>query len=101
MCKVHEIQVLVSINKILLEHGWLVCLCIVLSYFCAMIAEWSSCDRGRVAIKGENTTWPFTEGLPPWSSFLPGCCDTMTCRVSFYGTVSTPPFLSPCLLSNS
>lgn len=66
MCKVHEIQVLMSINKILLKHS----LIGLFMYHFGLLSHHDNrrefCDRGHVALRGENICHlAFRESLTP------------------------------------
>ena len=52
--KVYEIQISVSINKVLLEHGHTHFFTCCLWCFHATAAELSSCDRERMSCKAES-----------------------------------------------
>ena len=73
MWKWYEIQILVPINKVLLEHSHALCLYIVHGCFGARKMELSSCDRDGLTCKLEIfTLWPFTERIcwPLFSSLV-------------------------------
>lgn len=61
----------VFINKVLLEHGHLICFLVSTAIFCTVTAELRSCNRDRWAYKAYTISWPFTEKvcwLLTWST---------------------------------
>ena len=73
MWKWYEIQILVPINKVLLEHSHALCLYTVHGCFGARKMELSGCDRDDLTCKLEIfTLWPFTEKIcwPPFSRLV-------------------------------
>ena len=73
MWKWYEIQILVPVNKVLLEHSHALCLYTIRGCFGARKMELSSCDRDSLTCKLEIfTLWPFTERIcsPLFSSLV-------------------------------